>query len=112
MKKSKLIIMLLLLSLTIGLSNSIAVNADEKESKVTVTIVQDSSIESSTSETEQEAQISDTQWKDEENHNKLPQTNEGINPFYSIVGLMIFIIAIVGILYNKKRNGEQYNEKN
>ncbi|WP_429969549.1 LPXTG cell wall anchor domain-containing protein [Enterococcus sp. AZ179] len=112
MRNSKMRIVLLVLSIILGISTFTAVNADEKESKVTVTIIQDSSIESSTSDTEQETQTSNTQLKDKENHNKLPQTNEGINPFYSIVGIILFIIAIVGILYNKKRNGEQYNEKN
>lgn len=114
MKKSIILITIIFL-VTIFFSNSMLIaDADEKESKVTVTIIQDSSIDStiSTSENEPEKKTSDTHPEKKEKQTKLPQTNDGNNLYYSVLGLIIFLIAIVGIIYNKKRNGEQYNEKN
>ncbi|MBW9321985.1 LPXTG cell wall anchor domain-containing protein [Enterococcus casseliflavus] len=112
MKKVRVLLMLLAIGITIGLNSFVTAKADEKESKVTVTIIQDSSIDSSTSETEQESQTSETYSKKKDTQQKLPQTDDRNNLYYSIIGLLIFLIALVGIIYNKKRNGEQYNEKN
>lgn len=112
MKKTRVILMLLAIGITIGLNSFVTANADEKESKVTVTIIQDSSNDSSTSEIEQESQTIETHSEKKDTQQKLPQTDDRNNLYYSIIGLLIFLIALVGIIYNKKRNGEQFNEKN
>lgn len=112
MKNTRVILILLVIGITIGLNSFVIANADGKESKVTVTIIQDSSIDSSTSETKQESQTSETHSEKKDTQQKLPQTNDRNNLYYSIIGLLIFLIGLVGIIYNKKRNGEQYNEKN
>lgn len=112
MKKTRVLLKLLVIGITIGLNSFVIANADEKESKVTITIIQDSSIDSSTSGTKEESQTSETHSEKKDTQQNLPQTNDGNNLYYSVLGVIIFLIAIVGIIYNKKRNGEQYNEKN
>lgn len=112
MKKTRALLKLLVIGITIGLNSFVTVNADEKESKVTVTIIQDSSIDSSTSETKQESQTNETHSEKKDTQQNLPQTNDRNNLYYSTIGLIIFLIGLVGIIYNNKRNGEQYNEKN
>lgn len=102
MKNTRVILMLLVIGVTIRLNSFVIANASEKESKVTVTIIQDSSNDSSTSETEQESQTSETHSEKKDTQQKLPQTNDGNNLYYSVIGVIIFLIAIVGIIYNKK----------
>ncbi|MBE9897203.1 LPXTG cell wall anchor domain-containing protein [Enterococcus casseliflavus] len=112
MKKTICFGLLLFLVTMIAFTDVTRVNADEKASKVTITIYDGITVDSSTSESKQDEETSETHSEKKEIQQNLPQTNDGNNLYYSVLGVIIFLIAIVRILYNKKRNGEKYNEKN
>ncbi|EGO6697934.1 LPXTG cell wall anchor domain-containing protein [Enterococcus faecalis] len=113
--KKNIMNLLLVISLNISLSfASLSVFAEETESKVTVKIIHDDTIESEKSKestndsSNKENKESSTKLNEK---NRLPQTNEHINSYASIIGILIFSIGIVGIYINNKRNGANNNEK-
>ncbi|MET1943965.1 LPXTG cell wall anchor domain-containing protein [Enterococcus faecalis] len=96
---------------------SSSVSAEEIESNVTVRIIREGTIESESSKEKDdkgnvEKQKDTDDPKESKEKNKLPQTNEFINPSISISGTLILLIGILGIYINNKRNGANKNEKN
>lgn len=82
-------------------------SADEKESKATVTIYEEVFSDSNSNENDSNEDTSETK-----NIAKaLPKTNERNSRMFSLLGLMISGVALLGFLYIKIRNGEQYIEK-
>ncbi|MBC1952689.1 hypothetical protein HCJ26_04795 [Listeria welshimeri] len=110
----------LLLVLTIGFSLSISysdVIAETIETDVTVKIIRDDAIESESSKDREGAKGSENQEdikkkKESKVSEKLPKTSDFINPFITFAGMLFFVIGIIGININNKRNGANNNEKN
>ncbi|MBE9896504.1 LPXTG cell wall anchor domain-containing protein [Enterococcus casseliflavus] len=83
-------------------------SADENESTATVTIYEEVFSNSNLDENDNNEDTSETK-----NIAKtLPKTNERNSQIFSLLGLMISGVALLGFLYIKIRNGEQYIEKN
>lgn len=83
-------------------------SADENESKATVTIYEEVFSDSNLDENDSNEDTSEAK-----NIAKtLPKTNERNSPIFSLLGFMISGVALLGFLYIKIRNGEQYVEKN
>lgn len=110
----------LLLVLTIGFSLSMSysdVIAEEIETNVTVKIIHDDSVDSESSKDKEGTKESENQEdikknKESKVSENLPKTNEFINPFMTFAGMLIFVIGVIGININNKRNGANKNEKN
>ncbi|WP_317946582.1 LPXTG cell wall anchor domain-containing protein [Carnobacterium maltaromaticum] len=93
---------------------NLSVFAEEIESKATVRIIYDNTLEpekskeSTNDSSKQKYKESNTKLNKK---NRLPQTNEHINSYISIIGLLVLLLGVVGIYINNKRNGEDKNEK-